>query len=207
MALRFRKRMYIPAVASGGVLGVMADGEALPVVDFGVPAESAEASLERVACILDFTSGAFDRYDGAAEAWHYTGGGKITIKGGVEFTDDPTLADVTNGATLLWGTFSQAVITKSTTDTFELRIAIGSFAGANSADMLLFYGVSSNVAYEGGLNLKLTARNNAQCFASEIYVEVREESYVPVALPATFWFCGAGMEMLYPFAHRQRAAV
>ena len=147
MALLFRKRMYIPAVASGGVLGVVVDGEALPVVDFGVPVASARSLQERVACILDFTGGAFDRYDSAAEAWHYTGGGKITIKGGVEFSEDPTLADVTNGSTLLWGTFSQAVITKSATDAFELRIAIGSFAGAKSADMLLFYGVSSNVSY------------------------------------------------------------
>ncbi len=205
MALRFRKRTYISAVASGGVLGVVADGAALPVVDFGVSAANAPAPQECVACILDFTSGAFDRYDSAAEAWHYTGGGKITIKGNVKFSDDPTLADVTNGATLLWGTFSQAVITKSSTDTFELRIAIGSFA--DSADMLLFYGVSSNVAYEGGLNLKLTARNDAHCFASEIYVEIREDSYVPVALPATFWFYGTGMEMLYPVAQRRRAAV
>ena len=220
MALHFRKRMYIPAVASDGILGIVADGEALPIVDFGARVEfSANRSehayglnelhtqvlSERVACVLDFTRGAFDRYDSVAEAWHYTSGGKITIKGGVEFSDEATLADVTGGTTLVWGTFSQAIIKKSSTGVLNLRIAIGS--GTNSADLLLFYGVSSNVAYEGGLNLNLTARHDVHFSAAEKTAIAGEDSFLPLSLPATFWFCGVGMQMLYPLAYRQRAAV
>lgn len=109
-----------------------------------------------VSFIINFVSGAFSSYDPATRTWDFDGSGALTVVGGVNLSDG-SATNIAAGTSLLTGTFRRAAVIKLDTGLFDFRIATGSFSDAKDASLLAYYGLPTDVPYEGDFNLAFSA--------------------------------------------------
>ncbi len=157
-----------------------------------------------LSCVVQFTTGAFNVYNvvGTTKVWDFSGGGTITLKGGVDFSDNSSLADIATGTTLLTGTFSGATVTQVGTGSYTFRVASGAFTDMKDPLLLAYYGLPTNVVYEGGFNLSFAANtglNNSFASTSLLSGDIYNSPTMvslggpPVPVPAALWLLGSGL--------------
>jgi len=186
--------------AGGGAALMGSNIEVDNVAGLNVPLHNNAVST-CVLCSVNFTSGAFDSYDAGSQTWTFSGGGAITVVGGVDFSDNTSIADIAPGTTLLTGSFTQASVTKLPTGFFDFRIAAGAFDDSKDAVLLSYYGLP-DTAYEGGLNLSFAATPTAGNGFTSTAVYSGDIVNAPVPLPAAVWLLGGAVLSLLPLRRR-----
>jgi|GEM_PF-6315793 len=157
-----------------------------------------------VSFIINFVRGAFSSYNPTTRTWDFAGSGALTVVGGVNLSDDSDV-DITAGTRLLTGTFRRAAVIKLDTGLFDFRVATGSFRDAKDANLLAYYGLPTDVLYEGDFNLGFSAvqlPNNGLVSPYTISAELGRSSMLGdvanSAAPATaaMWLLGNGQREL-----------
>lgn len=168
------------------------------IVGLDTPLNAGTESLCAL-CVLNFGTGNFVSHIG--NVWTYSGGGSISIKGGVDF--DPVALDgleIASGSTLLTGTFNTAQVFDLGSGAFQFRIAGASFIDKKHADLLAFYGLPINANYQGGMNISfLGATNGGGGFtSSSVFSGDITNQPLPVPLPAAFLLFLSGIGVILP---------
>lgn len=156
-----------------------------------------------VSCVVSFMSGSFSSYNPATKTWDFSGGGAISVVGGVDFGDNTSINDIAAGTTLLTGIFQRAAVIKLDTGFFDFRIAAGSFTDTKDATLLAYYGLPTDVPYEGGFNISFSAvqlPNNGftstALYSGDLVNSPMNSTDVvnsPVPVPAAIWLLGSGL--------------
>lgn len=168
------------------------------IVGLDTPLNSSTESLCAL-CVLNFGTGNFVSHVG--NVWTYSGGGAISISGGVDF--DPAAVnglEVASGSTLLTGTFNIAQVFDLGSGTFKFRIAGASFIDNKHPDILAFYGLPINTNYQGGMNISfLGAANGGGGFtSSSVFSGDITNQPLPVPLPAALLLFLSGIGIILP---------
>ncbi|MBI3774209.1 MAG: hypothetical protein HY273_01410 [Gammaproteobacteria bacterium] len=195
--------MAVPTAGSlsySGVSGAALIGSNI-AVDTVIGQDAPQHDLNLNACLsctVQFSTGAFSSYTviGTEKVWEFRGGGIITLKGGVDFTDNSSLADIATGTTLLTGSFSGATVTQVGTGKYTFRVASGAFTDMKDPVLLAYYGLPTNVSYEGGFNLSFAANTGANNSFTSTSLLSGDIYNSPVPLPAAFWLLGSGLVAL-----------
>jgi hypothetical protein len=170
------------------------------VVGLDTPLNDSVLSICDV-CTLNFSTGNFDSYDGTT--WTFMGGGSIEIVGGVDFPDLPASGDVPTGTTLLTGSFNEARVIELPSGEFEFSIFGGSFIDTKDPDLLAYYGLPTEVDYNGGLNISFSAQTNGSGGFNSTSLFSGDIVNTPVPLPAAAWLLLGALGTL-TFARRNK---
>ena len=135
-------------------------------------------------CLLSFNTGAFTGYDASTKTWSFSGGGNISIIGGVDFPDLAAPNDIPAGTTLLTGSFDNAMVVQLSSGAFDFRIAGGAFTDHKDAQLLNYYGLPQASLYQGGFNLSFQANSLASNGFSSTSVVSGNILNTPVPLPS-----------------------
>jgi hypothetical protein len=158
-----------------------------------------------VACVLNLQTGNFVSYDAAQKIWSFGPGGAITITGGVDFTDNSSIADIAPGSTLLQGAFDAAQVIAVSTGIFDFRIAAGAFDDVKHPTLLSFYGLP-NVPYVGGFNLSFSGTGVAGGAFHSTELHSGDIVNAPaVPLPAAIWLLGSALIGMLPAVRARHA--
>ncbi len=142
-------------------------------------------------CLLSFTTGPLSHYNGS-DRWDFSGGGTITIIGGVDFKQ--TADDIPQGTVLLTGTFTAASVIKfELPGNYEFRIAGGSFIDTKNEKLLEYYGLPADVLYAGGMNISFSAiaGDNDDFTSDELYSG--DVTNTPVPVVSSLLLLGSGL--------------
>ncbi len=153
-----------------------------------------------VSCTLNFSSGSFASYDSTNKIWNFSGGGAITVKGGVDLGSNSSL-DIPLSTTLLTGVFDSASVDQQTDGKFGIRIAQGSFSDSKDAALLAFYGLPLGIGYDGELTLAFSASKQGNAFSSTTIFGGTIVN-TPVPVPAAVWLMLSALGGLFGFAKR-----
>lgn len=148
------------------------------------------------ACSLDFTTGSLVSYDAGTMTWSFSGGGSIAITGGLDFTDNSSIADITTGATLLTGTFTEATVVEVSAGTFEFSILGAAFEDVKHPDIVAYYGFAPGTAFEGGLNISFAISAlgvDPQGNFSSAMIYSGDVVNTPVPVPAAVWMFSSAL--------------
>lgn len=210
MAMQLNFNMNAPTSGSvsyagtgGGLIGSNIDVDT--VVGQSTPA-NANVTSTCVACVLNFTSGSLSNSGGPNPSnsgwWRFSGGGSITITGGVDFTG--STPDISTGSTLLSGSFGSAFVQDLGAPGFQ--VTFGNFTDTKDASLLSYYGLPGGT-YNGALTLLFTATNNGtgSAFTSTSLIGGTISNVAAVPVPAAVWLFGSGLLGLYSAARRKLA--
>jgi len=210
MAMQLNFNMNAPTSGSvsyggtgGGLVGTNIDVD--NVVGADTPANTNVTST-CLNCMLDFTSGSLSNSGGPNPNnngwWRFSGGGSITITGGVDFQG--TTNDISLGSTLLSGTFGSAFVQDLGSPGF--RVTFGNFTDTKHPDLLAYYGMPGGT-YNGALTLLFTAVNNGtgSAFTSTSVIGGSISNIAAVPIPAAVWLFGSGLLGLYSAVRRKIA--
>lgn len=192
---------------SGSAIGVAR------VIGVDTPSNAALAAA-CVDCSLTFTSGAFAGYNAAFNIWDFGPGGSIAILGGVDLTGDgdaDDASDIAPGSLLLGGSFNAARVLGLSGGTYSFQIAGGDFLDTKHSDLLTFYGLPTDIGYQGNLNLSFLAQMNpdgnplsADFISATNGIgsgDIINQPTVP--LPAAIWLLGSGVIGMTAVARRR----
>jgi hypothetical protein len=133
---------------------------------------------------FSLTSGAFNHSD--ATSWVFNGGGSFSLTGGI------SQIGIGNGTALLFnGTFSGPVTVTEAGANFKL-LGTAVLTSVN-ADLAAFYGLSSDVQYEGGLALLFTTSANPGDPFTSSQISSGDLGITPVPEPAGLTLAGIGV--------------
>lgn len=210
MAMELNFNMNAPTSGSvsyagtgGGLVGSNIDVDS--IVGASTPLNSNVTST-CLTCVLNFTSGSLSNSGGPNPNnngwWRFSGGGSITITGGVDFQD--ATPDMALGSTLLSGTFGGAFVQDLGGPGF--KVTFGNFTDTKHASLLSYYGLPSG-GYNGALTLLFTATNNGtgSAFTSTSLIGGTISNVAAVPLPAAAWLFGPGLLGLYGIVRRRVA--
>lgn len=156
-------------------------------------------------CTLNFSSGAFENItteSNGFSTWNFSGGGAISVVGGIDFDLNPSNSlDIARGTTLLSGTFDSVSVTQLDADRFGIRLAEGAFSDTKNATLLAFYGLPIGIDYLGDLAISFDATRRGQGFgSSSVFNGTIVNSPVPV--PAALWLMLSALAGLFGFTKR-----
>lgn len=142
---------------------------------------------------LKFTTGNFS--GSTANTWDFSGGGAISLVGGV-----PALL-IPDGTTLFSGSFLPAMVaTLGTT----FKIAGAAFSDLKNPDLVAFYGLPSGISYAGNFNISFnTAASSPPAAFSSTSLLSGDITNTPIPEPASLTLVGSAMIGLASFARRR----
>lgn len=154
-----------------------------------------------VGCTLNFTTGALTSTTGSQ--WFFGGGGSIVLKGGIDF-DGGGLGgpnDVAAGTTLLNGTFTIADV-EALGPTFKVSIAV--FSDVKDPTLLAFYGLPSNIPYDGNFNISFMATGSPPGTFASTQVLSGDVVNSPTPEPGSMILLGSGLAGFAYLARRRK---
>ena len=143
------------------------------------------------ACLLNFDTGGLTNYDVDNSQWTFSGGGTISITGGLDFVNNDIVADLAPGNELLTGTFVEATVISLATGGFEFAILGASFEDIKHPSILEYYGFNPNTQFVGGLNISFLIDNaptsEGEFSSNTLFSGNLVNNVTAVPLPATLF--------------------
>lgn len=170
------------------------------IIGLNTPSNSSVLS-QCISCTLNFSSGPFVSYSSPTQTWNFSGGGAITVTGGVDLGSNSSV-DIPLNTVLLNGAFNDASVTKLPTGFFDFRIAAGSFSDTKDAALLAFYGLPISGVYDGGLGLTFSAQALASNAFTSTNIFGGSIVNTPVPVPAAVWLMLSALGGIFGFAKR-----
>ena len=160
------------------------------------------------ACLLNFDTGNLSSFDSSNSQWTFTGGGTISITGGLDFVNNEVVADIAPGSQLLTGTFVEATVISLATGGFEFAILGASFEDVKHPSILDYYGFNPNSQFVGGLNISFLIdeppTSEGEFSSNTLFSGNLVNNVAAVPLPATFLLMLTSLAGLGFTARRKR---
>jgi hypothetical protein len=151
-----------------------------------IAANGPSKSLEITNGTLNFTSG------NLISGWSWGSGGSITITGGVKELGPDGTQIISNGTTLLTGSFNSADVYRSG-DTF--KVTVSEFSDTKDLDLVSYFGFDRNSAWAGNFDISFSTKNGIGIgqFFTSISVDSGDVYNTPVPIPPSILLLGAGL--------------
>ena len=193
--------IYTSDISNGDMSLVGSNIEVDTLVGLGTALHSEETSL-CLTCVLNFETGNTYSYNESAMQWSFSGGGSISIEGGVDFLDS-AFYDIPEGSLLLDGTFNEATVI-SFDGALQFTILGATFEDEKHPDILAYYGFDPYTPFEGGLNISFTLAGDISEWGEFSSASILSGDVVnhAVPLPAAVWFFVTGLFGLGLFSRK-----
>jgi len=148
---------------------------------------------------FDFETGNWSNHShtGNVHRWTFSGGGSLTLTGGVDFPGDSwdIAYDAEQPPELMHGEFSFCEVTYvDLPGAQNWSVAIASFTDTKHADLLGYYGMPSGL-YNGNFNISFEVEDTdpTDGFTSSDVLSGDISNYPIIPTPAAAWLLGSGL--------------